>query len=536
MFERITKLFNRQPARNASARESWHDILESYSSLPGIDSLMADDHGWSIYGDNALDGDIQQSIRNLNVRRARICWHRDPLAKQAVRLWTDYTLGSSGAKFKAEDKKADAILQKVWNSRQNQVIFGFQGQRKSSVRLLVDGEVFFVLFGSGEETIIRRIPDPLQVTRILFDPEDGERPLFYRRDYAVAGKVTTTYYRALAVSPEEDDIPDVIDDGRVINGLVDGDVCLLHMAFDPFANRGNGLLSTVVDWSNEHWEFMSSRVSIVKALADFAWKIKGKGGAAQMEALRRSAELRTPYNADSTTRKSGSTWIENQSVELSAMPRDTGAASAKGDGDLLKLMVCAGTGIMQHYFGDPSTGNLAIGSAMELPMLKQFEAYQQLWAGTYKEMFRHIVGNTDDTLSVDIDFPPIVTRDSNAFADSVAKFEGVIPGLVESRSVLMQVLMSLGVNNVEEEVENILKRSEEKKAAATKQAEDAAKKAAEALKSQRDGQQQDDKSEDDPEQEPPNTSGDKPDAEPSEGIDGAVDGVLLALAELREQL
>jgi hypothetical protein len=62
----------------------------------------------------------------------------------------------------------------------------------------------------------------------------------------------------------------------------------------------------------------------------------------------------------------GATWIENQAMELSALPRDTGAANARDDSDLLRLMIAAGTGIMLHCLGDPSTGNLATATGLEM--------------------------------------------------------------------------------------------------------------------------------------------------------------------------
>ena len=50
-------------------------------------------------------------------------------------------------------------------------------------------------------------------------------------------------------------------------------------------------------------------------------------------------------------------------------------------------MVCAGTGIAEHYFGDASTGNLATATAMELPMLKMFSGYQVFWKEAWRDLF-----------------------------------------------------------------------------------------------------------------------------------------------------
>lgn len=515
MFERISDLFRRKAAPIRS-RESWGQYQEGFRYGAGpaaLDSLTLDDMGWESAG-GTLDLDLPHEIRRHVVQRARVCWRKDPLAKQAVRLWTDYSLGSSGVKFKAKDASIDALLQKAWKNPLNNVVFGYQGQRKSSTRLLVDGEIFFVLFGDGPETLVRRIADPLQITRILYDPDDSERPLFYRRDFAEGNKFKTIYYPAISGAMFAD-IPDVTDDGKDVRYLADLNTRVIHVPFEPLGTRGNSLLATTTPWSNAHWDFMDSRVRILKSLAEFAWKMKAKGGTAALNAIRSQAAMRTPYNTDGTIRQPGGTWLENQALELTAMPRDTGAGNAKNDGDQIKLMVCAGTGIMQHYFGDPSTGNLATATAMELPMLKMFESYQQLWAGAYQEIFQHISGK-EEGLEVDIDFPPMLSRDINNYADGVTKFNQAVPGLADSRSVLMQILMTLGINNADEEVDAIIQRAEQIRAEQREQDEIQAK-------NQRpvpNGTKQKSSSE----------------ADTEEGLEGAVDDVLLALSELRDCL
>jgi hypothetical protein len=91
-----------------------------------------------------------------------------------------------------------------------------------------------------------------------------------------------------------------------------------------------------------------------------------------------------------------STFVKNSGLELEAMPRTTGASDAEADGNGLKLMVSAATGIMLHYYGDPSTGNLATSTAMELPMLKMFNSYQQFWIEVYQDIFSIVLGEDID--------------------------------------------------------------------------------------------------------------------------------------------
>jgi hypothetical protein len=82
-------------------------------------------------------------------------------------------------------------------------------------------------------------------------------------------------------------------------------------------------------------------------------------------------------------------------------------------------MIAAGSGIFEHYFGDPSTGNLATARSMELPMVKKFEDRQRLFESVFGKMFQRVIdaGIQAGTLpadvdrTVDINFPPIVPDD-----------------------------------------------------------------------------------------------------------------------------
>jgi len=47
--------------------------------------------------------------------------------------------------------------------------------------------------------------------------------------------------------------------------------------------------------------------------------------------------------------------------------------------------------IFEHYLGDPSTGNLATATAMELPMLKLFEFEQQVWEDVIGDLVTFVV-------------------------------------------------------------------------------------------------------------------------------------------------
>ena len=451
---------------------AYESILESLARDPEIVEaglsradleLALEDKGFIRLGGPARSGELEPASRQLIVERARLYWHRDPLCKQAVRLWTDYSVGD-GLSFRTEKPAVQAVLEEFWKHKKNRRILRARGQRKSSTKLLVDGEVFFALF--GDTPLIRRI-DPLEITDIVSLPDDKESPVFYKRQFmTLAGAQRTLYYLDWSYADTEaDDIPLLKNEkGDVIKWKPN--VFIYHLPFDDFAQRGNSLLGTVLDWCREHRRFMTSRVAITQALAKFALKLTLQGGASTLAA----AKLQLKSTVDQDTGETnpppvaGATWLENKAATLTAMPRSTGGTEARNDSDLLKLMVSAGTNIMLHYFGDPSTGNLATSTSMELPMRKAFGAYRQLWIEFYEDLFGLVLARHDMAdEKVDIDLPPILDSDIAALGQSLTAVKAAQPEIPSQPEMIQHTLSAYRLNNVAEIVKRIMKEMEEKK-------------------------------------------------------------------------
>ncbi|KKM68391.1 hypothetical protein LCGC14_1461340 [marine sediment metagenome] len=465
------KAIVKKKVNEAAQLAAYESILEALARDPEIVEaglsradleLALEDKGFIRLGGPARSGELEPASRQLIVERARLYWHRDPLCKQAVRLWTDYSVGD-GLSFRAERPAVQAVLEEFWKHRKNRRILRARGQRKSSTKLLVDGEVFFALF--GDTPLIRRI-DPLEITDIVSLPDDKESPVFYRRQFMTpAGAQRTLYYLDWAFADAEaDDVPLLKDEkGDVI--VPKPNVFIYHLPFDDFAQRGNSLLGAVLDWCREHRRFMTSRVAITQALAKFALKLTLQGGAGTLAA----AKIQLKSTADQDTGETnpppvaGATWLENKAATLTAMPRSTGGRESRDDSDLLKLMVSAGTGIMLHYFGDPSTGNLATSTSMELPMRKAFGAYRQLWIEFYEDLFGLVLARHDMAdEKVDIDLPPILDADIAALGQSLTAVKAAQPEIPGQPEMIQHTLSAYRLNNVAEIVKRIMKEMEEK--------------------------------------------------------------------------
>ncbi len=398
--------------------------------------LALENTGYTLLGGSSGDI-ITSSQRTEYVNTSRLYFLKDPLAKQAIRLWTNYSFGT-GMTWQTEEGKTKDALDAFWESPANASTLSASGQCKSSDKLLVDGEIFFALFiGANGETQIRRI-DPLEITEIITDPDDIEYPMYYKREWMNRQNVQKTdYYRSWMNEKGE---PGKDSLGATINKTADAIV--YHLAYNTITQRGNPLLLPAMDWMKQYRRFLASRVAVMLALARFAWKVKVQGGATAVAAAKAVYDGKTP--------EAGAIQVENMGADMQPIKTDTGASAAKDDGRMIKLQICAAVGIPEQYFGDISTGNLATARTVELPLMKQFESYQKVWADTYTTIDNIVLAHAgvhEGDWYVDRDFPPIAPADAVAAAQALAAVVGALPELSGARDVLQTALMSLGINN-----------------------------------------------------------------------------------------
>jgi len=410
------------------------------------DILKLEDSGWINLSTNTGEI-IPANQRKATIQEARLYALKDPLAHRAVSLMTDYAFGT-GISWNAEDTKTDSILTDLWYSPNNKPLFSSKGQRKSSDKLLVDGEVFFAVF-LGKETTIRRI-DPLEITEFITDPDDIENVRFYKREWIDAqSKSHVDYYRSFVNLKNEG-----CQDSLGASHQKTQDALVYHLAINDLAQRGNSYLLPALEWIKLYRKFLASRVAVMLALARFAWKVKVQGGATAVNATK------AVYHEEEI--KAGSTSIENAGADLQPIRTDSGASGAYQDGRQLKLQVSAATGFPEQYFGDISIGNLATAKTVELPVQKMCESYQSIWADTYDDLFQLILthnGVPEDKQYVDLDFPKISEEAAASVSQSIMQMVQTFPQFANSTDVMQQALLTLGVKNVNEVLDQISKES-----------------------------------------------------------------------------
>uniref|UniRef100_A0A6M3LXD3 Putative portal protein n=1 Tax=viral metagenome TaxID=1070528 RepID=A0A6M3LXD3_9ZZZZ len=432
-------------------------LKEAYASIE--DQLKLEDAGWIKLGATTGGNVLTDAQRKDSILRARVYAVKDPMGRQAIRLWTDYAFGT-GMTWAAEDEKVNEVLSGFWQAPENQSVFSCQGQRKSSDKLLIDGEIFFALFLGPQKATLRRI-DPLEVTEIITDPDDLEDVRYYKREWSTtSGQQKKGYYRSAG------NLKDVGTQDN-IGGLVRAteDALVFHLAMNTIGQRGNSMLLPVIDWIKLYRQFLASRVAIMLALARFAWKVKVQGGAATVAAAKGMYNEKLP--------DAGSVAVENASADLQPIRTDSGAQNAYQDGRQIKLQIAAGTGWPEQYFGDISIGNLATARTVELPVSKMCQSYQAIWADTYNTIDRVVLaqnGVPEDKWYVDRDFPPITPADESEMAKNISAIGMIMPELLSNRDVMQMALMSIGIHDTNEVLDDILKSPQESAAVALSKA------------------------------------------------------------------
>lgn len=410
--------------------------------------LRLEDEGW-INLSAGVGEVVTDAERIANLKLSRLYYTKDPLARQAIRLWTDYTFGP-GMTWQTEEEAAQKALEAFWDSKANQSVLSARGQRKSSDKLLVDGEVFFAIFlGAKDEAKIRRI-DPLEITEIITDPDDIDDVRFYRRKWTDRqGKAHETIYRSTLNIKGE-----AISDAMGASVKHNDDAFIYHLAYNTISQRGNPLLLPALDWIKHYRRFLASRIAIMLALARFAWKTKVTGGQVAVDAIR--------AKTDAKIIAAGSQLLENLGSDTTPIKADSGARNAYDDGRMIKLQIAAAVGIPEQYFGDISIGNLATAKTVELPMMKMFQSYQKVWSDAYQDIDEVILehnGVPPDKWYIDRDFPAIAPADVAQAAQAIVQILTVMPEFASSPDVQQVALMALGINDPAEVIKQLGKES-----------------------------------------------------------------------------
>lgn len=470
-------------ARLSEALNEQHAQFEERLSELELElELAAEDAGWlRLLGESEREFS-REALRKI-AHESRLYWMKNPLIRRSVLTVTDYCFGL-GVTIRGDHPVVDEVVQKFLEDPKNkaEVTTVLKMQEKDR-DIQIEGNLFFVFFANSKgDTRVRTIPFD-EIEEIHTNPEDGKEPWFYQRRKLAQG--ASELYPDWGYNPQSR-----LDQYKGME--VHWDRPLYHVKVNCLSDQRFGLseLYSAQAWARAYNQFLTDWATIVRALAKFAWQITAKGKRT-LAAAKTKLDSRISAGGYEPAPSTASVFLAGPETALAPI-KTAGTTTGAQDGRWLKLMVCAATGIFEHYYGDPSTGNLATAKTMDRPMELQFKNRQRLWQEIWENVCSFVVEakarvgeddlsgreeedawgdlifvydndieNEDEELQglpidthVTVQFPDLLEHDVKARVDAIvaATTLGGMPlaGTLDAKYATEQLLQALGETSVEE--------------------------------------------------------------------------------------
>jgi len=405
---------------------------------------------WEKVGAVSTYGQDTDAERIRVMNECRRLWRYDPLASWIINTWTNFGFGQNVI-ITPNDEAAAETWQEFWTADRNEPILAADNQHEMSDTVLVDGETFLAFYVSkldGKVTV--RTFDSSEVSEVITAPNDKRVPLFYKRQWTETnGRTQEAYYPDASALMSADDYSDEMDEiiktARITRADEMDDstsVCVLHISHNrKSGNRGWPIMSSGTAWARAHKQFRENRVAVAAAVAMYVNKLKVQGGSRAVESVRaklQSALSSTNYSDTNPAAAPGSTWLENQSADLTRLPLGSGAGDAKTDGEALLQMVGLSGGLFPHWLG-VGTYRLASATSMDQPQYRNFDRYQQFWSAQFKRMVRIVLwasnewGGTNYTdFGAEVNIDTLLETDIPALTGNVTTYMAQVSAMVSA--------------------------------------------------------------------------------------------------------
>lgn len=485
----------------------WRDaVLDIFQERLAELELAQEDIGW-IRESVQTDFDFSRSGLRRIYRQARFYFLKNPLVRRAVVVQAHYVFGQ-GINISARSEPVNAVIQAFLDDPKNQSeLTSHQARIDKEVELQLSGNLFFVLFPnpSTGHVRIRTIPVD-EIDEIITNPDDAKETWYYRRVW------TQVSFDPLTGRSASADRTDYYPNWRYIplarpdsigGSPVHWDMPIYHVKVGgtPGMRFGVPEVYPILDWAKAVKEDLEDFATIRRAHSRFAWRMTTTGGKTGIAAAK--AKLGTTLAALGGTSAetnpppvTGSTFISSPNVSMEPI-KTAGAQPLPDDARRLWLMIAAGAGLPETFFGDVSTGNLATAKSLDRPTELKMRDRQTLWADVLTDILSYVIdravlapggpldgqeviGPSGDRIVVladdpatgepmdrhiDVTFPPILERDVNqtiAAIVSAATLDGKAPaGTLDQETLVRLLLTALGEDDVDELVARILDQNAE---------------------------------------------------------------------------
>jgi hypothetical protein len=392
----------------------------------------------------------------------------DPFTKAAVWNKTNFAFGvgiDGPTGPDPDNNTALQILRAFWWERSNQsAMFSTLRQYERSNQLLIDGDLFLLLFVDAAGMVRVRRYDPLSVVSMVPDPDDPGRPLYYATKYQrrELNVKTGTMQQALGAKQEVRYYADFQNIERDADPWYDvvphedynRDVYMLHVPLNRIRESSFGVSEVAgsVRWFLAAKRALEDLATISASTARLMNQISVAGTASDLTALASTIQDSISDATDELDEHGMSHAAMNllpAGMEVKSERASSRANEAWQLDRMLRMRGAAGSGQALHYLADPENANLATSTSMELPVLRNFESYQALWVDTYRSLCNFVLErNGIDPQDAQYDIPAPRMLQTEVGATAGALMDAGDTGYLTQEQVSRNLLELLGSDDL----------------------------------------------------------------------------------------
>ena len=452
--------------------------LEEYGLAQTASSLYTQD-SW-IYQQRLVQ-------TRLQVMKSRQFYDLNALYWAAIELVVAFVVGR-GLQAPKVDQQSDGaesknkLLSQFWSDNA-ETFSGFR-QLQGTVRALAtDGTLPLFLFPNPLSSRWQvRLGDVLAIDRILVAPDDPAIPMLVkyadqRISYDSYGNPSmrsladgfrfykTEYYDAWVRENGSDSLQ-----GWPVVKPEDQQTILYvcKVGTDIRYSFGMPPLFRSITWLHTSNGLAADMATFTSTATTFAARRKLRSATpAQVQAFAGRIRSGLPTAGADLTPQAGRITVENDKADWETVDVKTGGTTVFGQTlEVMLNMVYSGLGFPRHYFGDPTAGNRATTTNMELPVVKRMECEQSFWLQVMTDIAHIVLGqpfNSDQRDIIVQDFPAVSERELvQTIQGAVAAHLG---GGLDDQSFAEICVSAFGIRNSTEVLERIAAEAE--KTAAT---------------------------------------------------------------------
>lgn len=316
---------------------------------------------------------------------SRLYYIKNPLIQRGINVAAHYVFGR-GVEVSSPDESANEVLKEFFEA--NKSTLGQIALVDLERRKYYDGNLFFAFFSDTSDTgsVSVRTIDATEIMDIVTDPDDTDKPRYYRRCWterafdAATGRTATlqreAWYPALGYMPEVD---------QINSSPVMKNTPVLHRKCGGVSKWlfGCPLVYAAIDWAKASKKFLEACATVKSSLAQIALTLTMPGGQQALEGAKQQLQsnVGTPGSGPWDTNPpavAGSIFAAGPNTKLEAF-KSSGQGGDPEEVRRFILMVACVFGLPETFFADVKTGNLATAQSLDRPTELNFLEKQEAW-------------------------------------------------------------------------------------------------------------------------------------------------------------